>query len=74
MIQITINEPIPFPGTREELDANFASHSWDSFDGMDGHCFNCDCKPWHIMAQYPCGTIPPRHYVTYNVEAPNDNP
>jgi hypothetical protein len=56
----TCNEPVPFDGTPEEADKNFATHSFSGdFDG-DYRCGFCDCKPWHKAAHYPCGVQPKR--------------
>lgn len=40
---------IPFTGTSEQADANFATHNFE-----DGRCWNCDCRPWGVWAKYPC--------------------
>jgi len=52
-----VNLPKPFEGTEEERKANFRSHR---FGGEDGRCFECDSKPWHEAAYYPCGARVPR--------------
>lgn len=52
-----VNVPQPFEGTKEERTANYRSHS---FYGEDGRCWDCDCKPWHEAAFYPCGARVPR--------------
>ena len=60
----TVNEPIPFAGTPEQAEANRLTHHW-SFDGDALACWNCDAKPWHAAASYPCGQEPERREVTY---------
>jgi hypothetical protein len=61
----TINRPIPFQGTEAQRRANRATHQFGSeFD--DFRCLNCDCKPGHKAADYPCGVEPPRETITYN--------
>lgn len=52
-----INAPQPWPGTAEEIDANRRTHQ---FDAQSGRCWQCDCRPWGITAEWPCGTEPPR--------------
>jgi hypothetical protein len=52
-----VNRPVAFPGTEEEKAANFRTHH---FIGIDRRCMDCDCKTWHVAADYPCGTEPPR--------------
>jgi hypothetical protein len=59
---MTINRPIPFSGSEAEKRANYASHMFITWD-EETHCSNCDCKPWHKAAYYPCGTNPPRETV-----------
>lgn len=58
-----INVPVRFEGTKEEVVANFKSHNftWGD-DEFDAHCSECDCKPSHAAAHYPCGSEPPRMY------------
>lgn len=58
---MSFTRPVPFAGTEEEKAANHRSHQWG---GIDGRCFECDAKPWHEAAFYPCGTTPPRETVT----------
>jgi hypothetical protein len=55
--------PVPFAGTSEELEANFKSHDFWGFE-TGTTCMQCDCKPWHMTAKYPCGSDVPRHTVT----------
>jgi len=56
-----INEPVPFVGTPEEAESNFATHSF-GYDGddYDARCISCDSKVWHKSANYPCGEDVPR--------------
>jgi hypothetical protein len=63
-----INTPVPYPGTDEEKTLNRASHVWLSGDS-DTRCINCDCKPWHIHADYPCGDEAPRMDIEINEAA-----
>ena len=64
--KMIINEPIPFQGTEEEKKANFATHHFWADDGVEYRCCDCDCKPWHKAAFYPCGTENiPRQNVEY---------
>ena len=57
----SINVPVPFEGTKEQIMANFKSHNftWGD-DEFDARCSECDCKPSHAAAHYPCGNEPPR--------------
>ena len=32
-------------------------------DDYETRCSRCDCKPWHVAADYRCGTEPPREEV-----------
>jgi hypothetical protein len=57
-----VDMPKPFDGTEQEAKANFSSHHFVNND--DPSCLNCDCKPWHITASYPCGVEPPRVVTT----------
>lgn len=49
--------PIRFAGTADEAIANRATHA---FGGIDDRCYDCDAKPSHAAASYPCGVEPPR--------------
>jgi len=55
--------PMQWPGTDEERAANQASHhfvfSGDPDDG-DCRCMGCDCRPWGVSADWPCGDDVPR--------------
>lgn len=61
-----INRPVRFPGTPEQAAANYRTHYFitngDPEDG-DYRCMDCDCKPGHVAASYPCGTEPPRETI-----------
>lgn len=61
----TADAPIPFGGSEEEAQANYDSHNWTALTDDEIRCFNCDAKPWHRGAYYPCGTTPPRGDVPY---------
>jgi hypothetical protein len=61
---ITIDLPVRFSGTAEESAANFRTHAFAWDDDGDTRCMNCDCRPSHAAASYPCGTEPPRQIVT----------
>lgn len=52
--------PKPFDGTDEERDANRATHHWVQDSIISLVCAHCDAKGWHVAADYPCGTEPPR--------------
>lgn len=56
-----INRPIEFSGSAEERAENYASHrfSWDE----ESRCVNCDSRPSHVAAHYPCPVDPPRETV-----------
>lgn len=62
-----MNEPIAFNGTDEEKKVNFKTHNFWADDGIEYRCCDCDCKPWHKAAYYPCGTNPPRETKVYYV-------
>ena len=53
-----VNVPAPWPGSDEEKAANRLTHSYSHDE--DARCYFCDCKTWHVAADYPCGTEPPR--------------
>ena len=57
-----IDIPVPFTGTQEQADRNFRTHNFSNF-GDEPACLNCDCKPWHIAADYPCGAEIPRTFI-----------
>ena len=59
----TYNMPAPFPGTPEEAAANRDTHLFvydGTPDDADVRCWNCDCRPSHVAASYPCGANVPR--------------
>jgi len=64
-----INRPIPFNGTEEERRANRLSHFFSGEPG-DERCMDCDSRPSHEAANYPCGVSVPRE----TIEVDNDNP
>jgi hypothetical protein len=51
------NCPAHFHGTPEQIEANRRSHQ---FDPTYDRCWNCDCRPWGIAAEWPCGSTVPR--------------
>lgn len=55
-----MNVPVPFTGTDEQKRANYATHRFTRDEDGEVRCWNCDCKPWHVAATYPCGVTPPR--------------
>lgn len=56
------HRPVPFQGTDEERQANYATHSFVYYDD-EAECMGCCCKPWHTAASYPCGQEPERETV-----------
>ena len=56
------NRPVQFDGTKEEREANYQTHHWVN-DGDSGRCMECDSKPWHTHANWPCGAEAPRENV-----------
>lgn len=60
--------PLPFPGTDDELTANFLTHGWTLFVDDDDPpiriswepCRQCGAKTHHVAATWPCGVEPPR--------------
>lgn len=57
-----INRPVAFPGTPDEARANRLTHIFDYSDA-DTRCLDCDCRPSHVAASYPCGARVPREVV-----------
>lgn len=53
------NYPVPFHGTKEQAEANYDTHSWFSTED-EVRCMECDAKPIHQVASYPCGSEPKR--------------
>ena len=47
--------PRPFPGTKEEAAANYATHD---FDWEEMRCWKCDCRPHGQWANWPCEVDP----------------
>jgi len=62
------NLPKPFDGTDEQARANFSSHHWIEWAEFEVACMECDSKPWHKAAYYPCGTHVPRQIFEYDKE------
>lgn len=58
-----INQPLPFPGSDSEGEANYDSHRWVS-EGGDVCCIDCDVKPHHTSADWPCRINIPRTVMT----------
>ena len=58
-----VNRPVDFDGTDEEKRENFLTHHFVNWDD-EYRCSDCDCKPWHVAAKYPCGYDVPRETVT----------
>lgn len=54
-----VDRPVPFSGSDEERRANRATH----YFGYEDRCYNCDCRPWGEVVNYPCGQEPPREVV-----------
>ena len=65
----TINRPIAFAGSEAEKRANRASHNFATFqyseDDAETRCYDCDSRPSHYAADYPCGASVPRETITY---------
>lgn len=60
---MAVNMPMSFPGTAEEIEANRKTHYFINTGGWedgDYRCGGCDCRPWGITAEWPCGIDPPR--------------
>lgn len=56
-----INMPVRFEGTREEIAAHEATHSFWSADPEEvPRCLDCDCRWGGRIASWPCGTRVPR--------------
>jgi hypothetical protein len=52
----TTSCPAHFPGTPAEVEANRQTHQF----GPEGRCWDCDCRPWGIAVEWPCGASVPR--------------
>ena len=63
----TVNVPRHFPGTPEEVATNWATHHF----GYEDRCFSCDCRPWGIVSEWPCGADVPRVVYVDGVEVAN---
>lgn len=57
---VIINMPAAWPGTRDEIAANRATHLFSEGGNSEVYCMACECKPWHVGADWPCGSDPPR--------------
>lgn len=66
-----IDEPVPFPGSVSEKNANFDTHKF-AFDGDDARCERCDSKVWHKAAYYRCGEDPPRQIHVFYADGSED--
>lgn len=42
---------IPFQGSNEQAELNYATHDFSE----EGRCLWCDCRPWGVWANHPCG-------------------
>jgi hypothetical protein len=62
VVVYNLNRPVAFGGTAEQAAANRETHCFDWSD-PDCRCWNCDCRPSHAAASYPCGQEPPREDV-----------
>src|SRR4051812_21109892 len=58
----TLHRPVRFQGTLAQADENSLTHLFTWAD-EDTRCMNCDCRPAHAAASYPCGTEPARETV-----------
>ena len=67
--QFSMIRPIKFEGTKEQLAANRATHRFWHDGDFEYRCCDCDCKPWHAAASYPCGkTDIPWEKVTFTTK------
>ena len=55
-----MDAPLPYPGTDHQIRLNRLTHQWHTLDGDDYRCLTCDCNAYGTVADYPCGTEPPR--------------
>ena len=55
-----MDAPLPHPGTDQQIRLNRLTHQWHTLDGDDYRCLTCDCNAYGVVADYPCGTEPPR--------------
>ena len=58
---MAVNAPAAFDGTEALKAANRNTHAF-----YDGRCMNCDCRPFGRVAEWPCGTEPPRVTVDHD--------
>jgi hypothetical protein len=58
-----LHRPMAWPGTEEQKMSNRATHLY--FGDDDWRCTNCDCRPGGTVADWPCGTEPPRETVAW---------
>jgi len=67
-VSYTVTRPVEFSGTEIEKRANRSTHRFlteqYSEDDFETRCTECDCKPWHQTANYPCGANVPRETIT----------
>lgn len=60
-----MTRPVPNPD-RVAARANARTHRFiTSIDPTEERCMDCDCRPTHTAAEYPCGTKVPRQVVAY---------
>lgn len=57
-----VSRPVKFSGSDAQKRENFLSHHFVNWDD-EYRCSNCDCKPWHAAAEYPCCSDVPREVV-----------
>lgn len=55
-----LDTPLPWQGTPEEAAANRETHWWLDAGEEPPRCGRCDAAAYHVAADYPCGTEPPR--------------
>jgi hypothetical protein len=59
--RMTVNRPVRFTGSDAERARNRATHCFVTVDHEEPQvCMDCDCKTWHVSADYPCGSAVPR--------------
>ncbi len=62
-----MNRPVAFNGSEDEKIANWRTHVF-----FDDRCAVCDCRPYGVVADYPCGVEPLRE--TVDTSAPGYSP
>ena len=67
----SVDRPVPFRGTPDEVLANRRTHRWGG-PYEDQVCSVCEAKWWHAAASYPCGTAVPREEVPLTGDAATD--